>query len=136
MKTILKSFSAGFLSTFIFHQGLFGLYYQLGLKTSPPYNMSPNTVGVPSVVSLAFFAGLWAVLIWQLVRSDTSFNHWIKAFVYGAIGPTALAFLVVFPLKGISIGLSMLPLSLLLNGVWSLGTSFIMKFLKNRQPKK
>jgi hypothetical protein len=129
MKTHIKSFTAGFVSTFIFHQGLLVVFYLIGLRPNMPFDMSPNGLGVPSVISLAFFAGLWGILIWQMIRKDQGLKHWIKAFVYGAVGPTAVAFIIVFPLKGMAVPLAMIPFGLLINGVWGLGLSLLMKVM-------
>ena len=128
MKILGKSFIAGFLSTFIFHQGLFGLFYLTGLIPVAPFNMTPvGPIGVPSVLSLAFFGGLWGVLIWKLVAKDIGVKHWSKSIVFGAIGPTAVAMLVVFPLKGIDVKLIMIVFGLILNGFWGFGHSLLMR---------
>lgn len=133
MKTNIKAFAAGFLSTLIFHQGLVGLLYLTGITPNPPYKMAPTMpLGVPSVISTAFFGGLWGILIWRLVANDTGKKLWLKSIVLGAIGPTAVAFLVVFPLKGLSVPLAMLPFGLILNGAWGAGNSLFMKMMARR----
>ncbi len=131
MKTSLKAFLAGFLSTLVFHQGSVALLNSLGLFARSPYNMDAvPPFGIPSVLSLAFFGGLWGILIWFLVAKDRGLRHWVKALLLGAIGPTAVAFLVVFPLKGMNAPMSLIPIALFLNGVWGLGNSFFMKIIK------
>lgn len=128
MKTILKSFVAGFLSTLIFHQGVFALFYLAGIIPRAPFNMTPVApFGVPSVISLAFFGGLWGILIWKLVEKDSGKKHWLKSILYGAIGPTAVAFGVVFPLKGIPFMPIGIIFGLILNGFWGFGNSLFMK---------
>ena len=128
MKTHFKSFISGFLATLIFHQGLLAVFYVLGVVPNPPYNMNPvGFLSIPSVVSLSFFGGLWGVLIWKLIKDKVGTKHWLSSFFLGAIGPTAVAFLVVFPLKGIEVSLIMIPFGLILNGVWGLGVSCFMK---------
>lgn len=130
MKTHIKAFIAGFVATLIFHQGMIGLLFLAGIAPRAPFNMDPTEpLGVPSVISLSFFAGLWGILIWRLVSRDSGAKHWIKSFIYGAIGPTAVAFLVVFPMKGIPVSPMMIPFGLILNGVWGLGTSLLMKLM-------
>ncbi len=127
MKTYLKAFVAGFIATLIFHQGLIGILYLMGAFPFPPYNTSATEpLGVPSVISLSFFAGLWGMLLWRIVSTDTGTKFWLKSFIFGAIGPTAVAFLVVFPIKGIPVQAAMIPFGLFLNGVWGLGTSLLM----------
>jgi len=115
----LKSFIAGFLSTLTFHQALAALLSAAGVISASAYNMAPTEpLGVPAVLSLAFWGGVWGVVLWLLVRTNHGLTRWIWAAVVGAIGPTAVALLVVFPLKGIDVGLGMVPAGLLLNGVW------------------
>lgn len=131
MKTHLKAFLAGFISTLVFHQGCVALLHALGVFPRTPYNMDAvPPFGVPSVISLAFFGGLWGILIWFLVSKDQGKKHWIKAIVLGAVGPTAVAFLIVFPLKGMAAPIALLPIALLLNGLWGFGNSLFMKMAK------
>lgn len=128
MKNIIKSFFAGFISTLIFHQGVFGIFYLLGIIPRAPFNFSPvPPFGVPSVISLAFFGGLWGIFIWKLVEKDSGLKHWLKSIIFGAVGPTVIAFSVVFPLKGIEIQPVMIIFGLILNGFWGLGNSLFMK---------
>ncbi|EQC47159.1 hypothetical protein [Bacteriovorax sp. Seq25_V] len=131
MKTIIKSFLAGFLSTLIFHQGVFGLFYLLKIIPKAPFNMSPTEpFGVPAVISLSFFGGLWGVAIWKLVQNDNGLKHWMKSLIYGAVGPTAVAFLVVFPLKGVEFNPVFVIFGLILNAAWGGGNSLLMKAMK------
>lgn len=133
MKTNLKAFAAGFFSTLVFHQGLVGLLYLAGITPNPPYKMAPTMpLGVPSVISTAFFGGLWGILIWRLVANDTGKKLWLKSVLFGAVGPTAVAFLVVFPLKGMAVPLALIPFGLILNGAWGAGNSLFMKMMLRR----
>ncbi|WP_372654206.1 hypothetical protein [Halobacteriovorax sp.] len=130
MITHLKAFASGFISTLVFHQGLLGLFYLAGIIPRAPYNLNPvGFLSVPSVVSLSFFGGLWGIIIWKMISRSIGVRHWVKSFVLGALGPTAVAFLIVFPLKGIEVNLAMIPFGLLLNGVWGVGVSIFMKLL-------
>lgn len=127
----LKSFIAGFLSTLIFHQGLVALLSALGVIGASAYNLSPTEpLGVPAVISLAFWGGIWGIVLWLLVRPSRRVQRWIWSAIIGAIGPTAVALLVVFPLKGIDVGLGMVPVGMVLNGVWGLGTLLLLNALR------
>ncbi|MET4693655.1 hypothetical protein [Endozoicomonas lisbonensis] len=130
MKTNMKAFISGFISTLVFHQGIIGLLFLAKVIPFAPYDMTPNSFGVPGIISLAFFGGLWGMLIWHLVKKDQGAKHWAKATIFGAIGPTVVAFLVVFPLKGITVKAAMIPIGLILNGAWGFGNSFFMKLMK------
>ncbi|MBZ2168024.1 MULTISPECIES: hypothetical protein [Marinobacter] len=124
----LKAFIAGFLSTLIFHQGLFALLHLAGMTPVPPYNLAPvPPLGVPSVISLSFFGGLWGIVIWFLAGRLASASYWIGHIVIGALGPTAVAMLVVFPMKGLDVTSTTWVGGLLLNGFWGLGVAIFMK---------
>jgi hypothetical protein len=132
MKTIVKTFIAGFLSTLVFHQGLFALFYALGKAPAAPFNLNPvPPFGIPSVLSLAFFGGLWGILIWKMLnRNETTYKFWMKSFIYGGIGPTAVALFIVFPLKNIPVLPVMYIFGFLLNGFWGIGNSVFAKIFK------
>lgn len=128
--TYLKSFAAGFLSTLIFHQGILwiiNLFVNIPFKA---YSMDPTKpFGVPSIISTAFFAGLWAVLIWKLIEKRTWKSRLIYATALGAVLPTLIAFVVVLPLKEIQFDWAFIPPGLILNGIWGLGIWVIMYLL-------
>jgi hypothetical protein len=130
MKVHFKAFFAGFMSTLVFHQGLLGLLHLMNIVPMAPFNMKASEpLGVPSVISLAFFGGLWGILVWKLVCKDAGARLWIKSGIIGAVGPTAVALLVVFPIKGIPFNIMMVPFGLLLNAAWGLGNTLIIRLL-------
>ncbi len=136
-----KGFIAGFISTLTFHQGLLAIFHWTGAVPFAPYNMSPTwPFHVPAVISLAFWGGVWGMILWGFLRSaKSSSSYWWMALLIGAIGPTAVAFFVVVPLKGGSIA-SVLHLKeivggLLLNGTWGLGVGVFMRLFQPRRAK-
>ena len=65
----LRAFVAGFLATLIFHQGLVLVLHVLGVLPFGAWDMSPTEpLGVPKVISLAFWGGIWGIVLWLLVR--------------------------------------------------------------------
>jgi len=131
----VRAFVAGFLSTLIFHQAVIGLFYLADLFKRAPWNLaSTEPFGVPAVLSLAFWGGVWGIPIWYLMRHATGAAYWVRAIVFGAIGPTVVAFLVVVPLKGGTVGAGWDPKlwigGLIVNGVWGLGLALLMRWLK------
>jgi hypothetical protein len=132
-----RAFVAGFVSTLVFHQGVYWLLYQAGSLPRPPWNMAPvPPLGVPAVVSLAFWGGLWGIALWLLVRRFSGARRWALAIGLGALLPSLVALAIVFPLKGgaffaggdpkILIG------ALLLNGAWGFGVALLMKLMGSR----
>jgi len=137
MLTHLKAFAAGFISTLIFHQGLLQLLHLAGVVPSPAWNLAPvPPLGVPSVLSLAFFGGLWGILLWALVGRRRGSQRWLLAGVLGAILPSAVALFIVFPLKGMPMAGGFDPKlilgALMLNGAWGLGLIPLMRLMGTR----
>ena len=129
----LKAFVGGFLATLLFHQTLFGALYFAGLAPAPPFNLNPVApLGVPAVLSLSFFGGLWGVVLWAIIGRFYAAKYWALAVLIGAIGPTAVAMLLVFPMKGIDVSMQTWVAGLVLNGFWGFGTALLMKLFKAR----
>ena len=130
----VKAFIAGFVATLAFHQGLLGLFYAVGMFPRQPFDLTPMPpLQVPAVVSLAFWGGVWGVLVWQLLKRASGKAYWMRAIVIGALGPSIVAWFVVMPMKGMGVAGGFDPKiivgALLLNGAWGLGVGLIMKLL-------
>lgn len=134
----IKAFVAGFLATLIFHQGLFAVFYLAGAVPAAPFNLTPvPPLGVPSVISLAFFGGLWGVAIWAIAGRLKGALYWLGHVILGAVGPTAVAMLIVFPMKGLAVSAQTWVGGLILNGFWGLGVAVFMVLMAakaSRQP--
>ncbi|AJD46971.1 hypothetical protein S7S_02745 [Isoalcanivorax pacificus W11-5] len=131
----LKAFVAGFLATLLCHQAVVGLFYLAGMIPAPPFNLSPvPPLGVPQVISLAFWGGVWGLPLWWLIRSRRRLKYTLTALVAGAIAPTAVAMLVVFPLKGLAVNPQTVLGGLLVNGAWGLGVAVLMWLIHRQRP--
>nr|WP_297402305.1 hypothetical protein [uncultured Marinobacter sp.] len=129
----LKAFASGFLATLLFHQGLLGLFYLGSVVPMAPFSLTPVApLGVPAVVSLAFFGGLWGMVLWLLLGRRSGVMFWLGHVVVGAIGPTAGAMLVVFPLKALDVSAQTWVGGLILNGFWGLGVAVFMALMGAR----
>ena len=127
-----KAFLAGFLSTLVFHQGVLALLHGFRMTPRNPWVMTPTPpMGVPSVLSLAFWGGLWGIALWLMIRRTAGSKYWLLSVVLGAILPTLVAFFVVFPMKGQPVGGGWKPDliigALLLNGAWGFGVALFMR---------
>lgn len=130
-KVLILAFVAGFLATLIFHQGVLGLLHLAGRVAVAPWNMTPvPPLGVPAVLSLAFWGGLWGIVLWALIRGRRGAAFWGLAIVLGALLPSLVAWFVVFPIKGIALSPAMIVGALLLNGAWGLGVALYMRLMK------
>ncbi|WP_152206633.1 hypothetical protein [Marinobacter changyiensis] len=129
-----KAFVSGFLATLIFHQGLFAVFFYAGIVPAEPFNLSPvPPLGVPAVISLAFFGGLWGMVLWAIIGRMGTAGFWSLMILLGAIGPTVVAMLVVFPLKGVEPNAQMWIGGLILNAFWGLGVAVFLSIMGARK---
>ncbi len=135
-------FLAGFLATLIFHQLTLALLRWAGIAPFGPFSMAPTSpFGFPAVLSLAFWGGVWGILLATVCGwFPRGAAYWTTAFLFGAILPTLVAFLVVIPLKGGPIGggwhLPRLLTAFLINGAWGVGTVLILGLLASRAGRR
>ena len=137
VKRLLIGFAAGFLATLIFHQGLAFLMHQMGALPGPPYNMAARPpFGVPSVLSISFWGGVWGVLLALLLASRPNWPAIPTAIVFGAVALTIVALTVVPLIRGTPIALfdpNRWWRGGLLNGAWGLGTVLLMMLAERVQ---
>ena len=102
--TYLKAFTAGFLSTLVFHQGLLWLLYAGGLSPRKPWEMTPvPPLNAPAVISLAFWGGVWGIVLWALIGASRGGAYWARALVIGALGPSLVGWFVAMPMKSMAV---------------------------------
>jgi hypothetical protein len=134
MRKHLLSFLAGFLATLLFHQPALWLLSLAGLTDRPIFVMTPvPPFGVPAVISLAFWGGVWGVVMIPVISRTK--HYWLAAALFGAILPTLVAAFVVAPLKGGKLaggGLKLLVAGLVINAAWGLGTAAFYRWLTPR----
>jgi len=131
----VKAFIAGFVATLAFHQTVLGLLHMGNPAVPAPFNLAATApLGVPAVISLAFWGGVWGVVLWALIRSREGAMYWTLATVIGAIGPSAVALFVVMPLKGMGMAAGWDPKiivgALILNGAWGIGVALLMRLMQ------
>ncbi len=129
---VISGFVAGFIATIIFHQLVLTVLWAAGVSPMRPFVMAATQpLGMPAVISLAFWGGVWGI-VFALV--DASFprgrGYWVTAFLFGAVLPSLVALLIVLPLKGAPMGggwhLPLLVTAFLVNGFWGLGTGVFL----------
>ncbi len=135
---ILFGFTAGFLATLIFHQLTVLVLWTLGVSPFAPYSTAVTKPGgLPAVISLAVWGGIWGVLFALIQRRfPANGSYWVAAFLFGAIFPSLVALLVVLPLKGQPLGGGWQPplllTAFLANGAWGIGTGLILRVMSSR----
>src|SRR5689334_16230988 len=69
-KHLALGFVAGFVSVLTFHQITLGLLHLLGVTPGVPYRFNPMPpLGVPLVISSAFWGGVWGIVFALVERS-------------------------------------------------------------------
>jgi hypothetical protein len=129
----LLGFAAGFVAVLVFHQGMLTLLHAIHFVSTAPFPLAPTPpFGVPKIWSLAFWGGIWGLVF---VLFERSFPrrlpaYLIAAIVFGAIGPSLVAWFVVSPMKGLPIGGGFHPAGVItalsINGAWGLGTAIFL----------
>jgi hypothetical protein len=139
---MLLGFLAGAASVFVFHQGALAVLRAAGLTTRAPYSLQPTTpLGVPQVLSLAFWGGLWGL---ALVSTDRRLPRRGAAVLvgalFGALAPTLVAWFVVAPLKDQPLAAGGVPsamlTSVLVNAAWGAGTASLLLAVHRLQDRR
>ena len=133
---ILIAFIAGFASVLIFHQPMLIILKAIAIAPDKltPYAMSPTApLGVPRVFSLAFWGGIWGLVLAIFLTKVRGLSYWLSGFILGALGPSLVNWFVVLPLKGEPVGggwaIPGVITALIINGVWGLGTVLLFRLL-------
>lgn len=131
----VKAFIAGFVATLAFHQTMLGLLHMGNPAVPAPFNLAATApLGIPAVISLAFWGGVWGIVLWALIAKSEGAKHWILATVIGAIGPSAVALFVVMPIKGMGMAAGWDPKiiigALILNGAWGIGVAMLIRLMQ------
>lgn len=124
-------FLAGALAVPLGHQVMLWALYHVGHAPYAPYSMTPTKpFGVPQVISLSFWGGVWGLILGAvLLRVISRRAWWATAILFGAIATTLVAAFVVPPLKGkpIKASPSLAVIGLLLNGTWAYVTALFYR---------
>lgn len=126
-------FVAGFLATLTFHQALIAVLHAAGVVPFAAWRFRPvPPFGVPSVLSLAFWGGVWGIVLAavQPVLPRRPVAYWVAIVLAGGIATTLFGELVVGPLKGAGPP-TVVPIRFLfglgINGVWAAGTALLAR---------
>lgn len=135
---VIAGFIAGFVAVLVGHQPVIALMSSLGLTPATPYPTRPAAItGVPQILSTAFWGGLWGIaLAWMLLRKAGGRARLPTATLFGALGPTLVAWFVVAPIRGLPLGNGFKPggmaTGLLANGAWALVTALVAVLVLRR----
>lgn len=124
---LVVGFISGAAAVLVFHQGAAALLHALELTSRAPYSLqSTQPFGVPQIWSIAFWGGVWGVVLAATLARLDGARLVLAALVFGAVLPTLIAWFVVAPLKGQPVAAGLAPMAMLVgpivNGAWGLGT--------------
>lgn len=125
---LLTGFISGFIAVLLFHQGMAFMLHALDWTPRAPFSFEPaRPFGVPQLWSIAFWGGMWGVVLAAVSGRLTGAGLIVAGTVFGAVLPTLVAWFVVAPLKGQPMAAGGMPVAMavgvLVNGAWGLGTA-------------
>jgi hypothetical protein len=135
---LVFGFVAGALSFLVFHQGAIALLHAMNVVPRAPYSMAATQpFGVPQMWSLAFWSGLWGLVLAALFLRMRGARLMLAALAFGAVLPTLVGWFVIAPLRGQPVAngfvLSRMWIGPLVNGIWGLGTGIVLALLDSRK---
>ena len=135
MKRALLGFVAGFVATLVFHQIALELLHMAGIVPNAAWPMRPvPPFGVPAVISLAFWGGVWGAILIPIIDSRRGSAYYVLAMILGAIVPTLVAWFIVAPLKHQPVASGWNPKRMMIgpivNAAWGFGTAWIYRLLE------
>ena len=133
---LLIGFVSGALATLTFHQGIIWVLSALGALQGSAYSWRPvEPFGVPQVLNLAFWGGLWGCVFALIAdRFPRSWPLWLAGLLFGAIAPTVVGWFVIAPLRGQPVAQGFEPARMwvgpVINGAYGLGTAVFYAILQ------
>jgi len=137
LRTILAGFLAGFVAVLVFHQGSAFLLHLASAdipsvravvgNVPAPFNLAPRPpLGVPTVLSQAFWGGVWGMALAALLARLRP-PALLFGTVFGAVALTLVAVTLVPVLKGMPGWNGAIPWrGLLFNGAWGFGAALLL----------
>jgi len=139
-RLLLIGFVAGALATLTFHQLTIWLLTAAGALQGNPYSLRPvGPLGVPQVLNLAFWGGLWGCVFALIAdRFPRNWPLWLAGFLFGAIAPTLVGWFIVAPIRGQPVAQGFNPARMwagpVINGMFGLGTAVFYDLLRRWAP--
>src|SRR6185437_105430 len=136
--TLVLAFIAGALAVPVFHQILLLVLYLAKVVPFAPFSWAPTKpLGVPDVISISFWGGVWGIVFALTVRQwFRGAAYWAAAAIIGGVALTLVFMFVVWPLKIGGLPPDMVGLFVIgfvLNAAWGIGWAlFLLLFERMR----
>ncbi len=135
MRTVVVGFVAGAVSVLVFHQLGFWITNEMGLTRAGIYNMrGVPPWGVPTIVSSAFWGGLWGIVAALLVpRLPGALAGVLGWMLFAAVVVAIVNWTVVLPIKSGRFNMPGMPIIVVLPLVyafWGLGMWLIARGMR------
>jgi hypothetical protein len=136
MRHLFSGFLAGFLAVLTVHQAVIAAGGALGvLPGASGWSMRPvPPMGIPQVLSLAFWGGIWGIPLAALAaRMGKGLAGWVVPALLFGLATTLVGWYVVGPLKGrpaADLSAARLMTGLVINGAWALGALAFLGLLR------
>jgi len=138
MSRIFAAFIAGAVAVLLFHQGMLTVLQFWGFTSRAPFSMQLTPpFGIPQIWSIVFWGGIWGIvfLIFER-RFPKGAGYFALAILFGAMGPSLVAWFIVAPIKGqpLAAGWNPVPMitGILINAAWGLGTALFLRGLSRK----
>lgn len=137
VKRLLIGFAAGFIAVLTFHQIVILLMWAGGIVPNPPYSFAPRgPLSVPTVLSLAFWGGVWGIVIAAIAETKPGWPPVLIGLFVGAVLCVLVGYTLVAGLRGEPMMGGWNPArwwrSIVINGVWGLGAGWLYGLMARR----
>lgn len=104
--------------------------WSMGMIPFAPYSLAPQPpLGVPGILSLAFWGGVWGVVIAAIAMRKPGWSPILIGLVVGAVGCVVVGFTIVAGLRGQALfgawEAGRWMRSMVINGAWGAGAGFL-----------
>jgi hypothetical protein len=136
VRNALLGFIAGVIATLVFHQGTIWLLQFGPGFPFPAWRMSDNAYGVPAVLALSFWAGIWGVPLAWLLAARPAWPQLLTGAVLGSVVPSVWGWTVIATMRGGAMfaggNLRIIALVLFVNAVWGWATVLLWQQMRAR----
>ena len=139
-KRVRLGFSAAVISVLVFHQGMWGVLYLVGVMPPPFPTWAVPSFGVPEIINLCFWGGMWGAVFGLILPwLPASPPMWVRGLGLGVAASMVSLFIVPIikdqPIAGWWSASAFLS-TFMIVGCWGAGVGIILRLLMRPPPGK